>query len=88
MKTQSALDAVRIRNQRMFLGNPLRSLTPESLSSQLDQFEAGDLRSAAQTWAPVPTPGQTHATEAPGVQGVGAGALEHATTRARSRATR
>jgi hypothetical protein len=51
MKTQSALDAFRIRNQRMFLGNPLRSLTPESLSSQLDQFEGGDLRSAAQTWA-------------------------------------
>lgn len=51
MKTTSALDAIRIRNQRMFLGNPLRSLTPESLSSQLDQFEAGDLRAAAQTWA-------------------------------------
>lgn len=50
MKSISSLDAVRIRNQRQFLGNPLRGLTPQGLSSQLDSFAAGDLRNAAQTW--------------------------------------
>lgn len=50
MKSVSTLDALRIRNQRQLLGNPLRGLTPEILSSQLDAFQAGDLRSASQTW--------------------------------------
>lgn len=50
MKSISALDALRIRNQRQLLGNPLRGLTPEALSAQLDAFTSGDLRAAAQTW--------------------------------------
>jgi hypothetical protein len=50
MKTFSALDSARLRNHRQLLGNPLRGLTPEMLSAQLDSFAAGDLRAAAQTW--------------------------------------
>ncbi len=50
MKTIPALDKARLRMQRQLLGNPLRGLTPEILSRQLESFHAGDLRAAAQTW--------------------------------------
>ena len=51
MKTYSRLSEARLRQQRQLVGNPLRGLTPEILSAQLDSFQAGDLRAAAQIWA-------------------------------------
>lgn len=50
MKTISALQIARLRQQRQLLGNPFRGLTPQLLSAQLDEFAAGHLRSASQTW--------------------------------------
>ncbi|MGE9296381.1 MAG: phage portal protein family protein [Puniceicoccales bacterium] len=50
MKTHSQLPPSRVRRNRRAAFNPVRSLTPESLTRQLDSFHAGHLAEAARLW--------------------------------------
>ncbi|MDR1366450.1 MAG: DUF935 domain-containing protein [Puniceicoccales bacterium] len=50
MKTVSQISETRIRNSMRARFNPIKSLTPDSLSRMLDEFAHGYLRSAALAW--------------------------------------
>ena len=50
LKTRSIISAERARRGLQSRFFPIRSLTPESLGRQLDEFQAGNFRLAAQTW--------------------------------------
>ncbi|MDR0590769.1 MAG: DUF935 domain-containing protein [Puniceicoccales bacterium] len=50
MKTISQISEARIRNSMRARFNPIRFLSPDSLSRMLDEFANGYLRSAALTW--------------------------------------
>lgn len=50
MKTHSTLSAERVRQYAQTRFNPIRNLTPELLSRQLESFHTGRLREAALTW--------------------------------------
>ncbi|WP_309383799.1 phage portal protein family protein [Cerasicoccus frondis] len=50
MKTTTAIHPNRLRRSRRAAFNPVRNLTPESLTRQLDSFHAGSLAEAARLW--------------------------------------
>ncbi len=50
MKTVSQVSEIRIKHSMRARFNPIKTLTPDSLSSMLDGFAAGYLKSAALTW--------------------------------------
>jgi phage gp29-like protein len=50
MKTVSQISEARIRNSMRARFNPIKSLTPDSLSRMLDEFSRGYLSSAAFAW--------------------------------------
>ncbi|MDR2735762.1 MAG: DUF935 domain-containing protein [Puniceicoccales bacterium] len=50
MKTISQISEARIKSSMRARFNPIKTLTPDSLSQMLDAFAAGYLRSAAMTW--------------------------------------
>lgn len=50
MKTTTTLPPARLRHSRRSAFNPVRSLTPEHLTRQLDSFHAGYLAEAARLW--------------------------------------
>lgn len=50
LKTQSIVTPERINRGIQARFNPIRGLTPESLSRQLDEFHAGNFRVIGQTW--------------------------------------
>ncbi len=50
LKTRSIISAERARRGLQSRFFPIRSLTPESLARQLDEFQAGNFRLVAQTW--------------------------------------
>jgi len=50
MKTKTTLTAKRVEASLRSRFNPIRNLTPESLTRMLDAFHAGDLRQAALAW--------------------------------------
>ena len=50
LKTRSIISAERARRGLQSRFFPIRSLTPESLGRQLDEFQAGNFRLVAQTW--------------------------------------
>ncbi|MDR1434898.1 MAG: DUF935 domain-containing protein [Puniceicoccales bacterium] len=50
MKTVSQISEARIRNSMRARFNPIKFLTPDSLSQMLDEFTNGYLRSAALVW--------------------------------------
>lgn len=50
MKTTTTLPPARLRQSRRSAFNPVRALTPESLTRQLDSFHAGHLAEAARLW--------------------------------------
>lgn len=49
-KTQASVSAERVRAHLQGRFNPIRGLTPETLSSHLDSFDLGYLRNAALLW--------------------------------------
>ena len=53
MNTKSHLTPERIRRSTRWRVQPLRRLTPEILTQQLDAFDAGYLREATLTWATI-----------------------------------
>ncbi len=53
MNTKSHLSPERIRRSTRWRVQPLRQLTPEILTSQLDAFSAGYLREAVLTWGAI-----------------------------------
>jgi phage gp29-like protein len=50
MKTISQISEARIKSSMRARFNPIKTLTPDSLSQMLDAFSTGYLRSAAMTW--------------------------------------
>jgi phage gp29-like protein len=50
MKTVSQISEIRVRHSMRARFNPIKTLTPDSLSSMLDGFASGYLKSAALTW--------------------------------------
>lgn len=50
MKTVSQISETRMRNSMRLRFNPIKSLTPDSLSRMLDEFASGHLRSTALVW--------------------------------------
>jgi len=50
LNSRTNVSPERVRRSIQSRFNPIRSLTPESLSRQLDEFHAGNFRSIAQTW--------------------------------------
>ena len=50
MKTVSQISEMRVKNSMRARFNPIKTLTPDSLSQMLDAFSAGYLKSAAMTW--------------------------------------
>lgn len=50
MNTNSHLNPKSLRQRLRWRFNPMRNLTVDSLAHQLDAFEAGNLREAAETW--------------------------------------
>jgi phage gp29-like protein len=50
MKTISQISEIRVRHSMRARFNPIKTLTPDSLSNMLDGFAAGYLKSAALTW--------------------------------------
>jgi phage gp29-like protein len=50
MKTASLIPTERARSSRRATFNPIRHLTPETLTRMLDSFHAGELRQAALAW--------------------------------------
>jgi phage gp29-like protein len=50
MKTISQISEIRVRNSMRARFNPIKTLTPDSLSQMLDAFSAGYLKAAALTW--------------------------------------
>jgi phage gp29-like protein len=50
MKTVSQISEIRVKNSMRARFNPIKTLTPDSLSQMLDAFSAGYLKSAALTW--------------------------------------
>ena len=50
MKTVSEISEIRVKNSMRARFNPIKNLTPDSLSQMLDAFSAGYLKSAALTW--------------------------------------
>ncbi|MDR1255773.1 MAG: DUF935 domain-containing protein [Puniceicoccales bacterium] len=50
MKTVSQISEIRVRHSMRARFNPIKTLTPDSLSNMLDGFTAGYLKSAALTW--------------------------------------
>ncbi|MGE9293533.1 MAG: phage portal protein family protein [Puniceicoccales bacterium] len=50
MKTTSIVSGARVQANRRARFTPIRSLTPETLTSILDSFHAGELRAAALLW--------------------------------------
>ncbi len=50
MKTVSQISEIRVKHSLRARFNPIKTLTPDSLSTMLDEFSAGYLRSAALTW--------------------------------------
>lgn len=50
MKTVSQISEMRVKNSMRARFNPIKTLTPNSLSQMLDAFTAGYLKAAAMTW--------------------------------------
>ncbi|MDR3143892.1 MAG: DUF935 domain-containing protein [Puniceicoccales bacterium] len=50
MKTVSQISEIRVKNSMRARFNPIKTLTPDSLSQMLDAFSAGYLKAAAMTW--------------------------------------
>ncbi|MDR1457885.1 MAG: DUF935 domain-containing protein [Puniceicoccales bacterium] len=50
MKTVSQISEIRVKNSMRARFNPIKTLTPDSLSQMLDAFSAGYLKAAALTW--------------------------------------
>jgi len=50
MKTVSQISEIRVRHSMRARFNPIKTLTPDSLSNMLDGFASGYLKSAALTW--------------------------------------
>jgi phage gp29-like protein len=50
MKTASQISEMRVKNSMRARFNPIKTLTPDSLSHMLDSFAAGYLKSAALVW--------------------------------------
>src|SRR3954469_15930926 len=50
MNTNTHFNTKRLRRATRWRFNPIRNLTVDSLTNQLDAFEAGYLREAAETW--------------------------------------
>lgn len=50
MKTVSQISEIRVKHSMRARFNPIKTLTPDTLSSMLDGFHAGYLKSAALTW--------------------------------------
>jgi phage gp29-like protein len=50
MKTVSQISEIRVKNSMRARFNPIKTLTPDSLSHMLDSFAAGYLKSAALAW--------------------------------------
>jgi phage gp29-like protein len=50
MNTNTHINSNRLRRALRWRFNPIRNLTVDSLANQLDAFDAGYLREAAQTW--------------------------------------
>ncbi|WP_269540152.1 phage portal protein family protein [Cerasicoccus fimbriatus] len=50
MKTSTTIHPNRLRRSRRAAFNPVRNLTPESLTRQLDTFHAGSIADAARLW--------------------------------------
>ena len=50
LKTQPTITTERVRTDRLSRFSPIRALTPESLSRQLDEFQAGNFRRIGPTW--------------------------------------
>jgi hypothetical protein len=50
MNTNTHLNSKRLRRATRWRFNPMRNLTVDSLTNQLDAFEAGYLREAVETW--------------------------------------
>ncbi len=50
LKTKPAITTERVSRDRLARFSPIRSLTPETLSRQLDEFQAGNFRRIGPTW--------------------------------------
>ncbi len=50
LKTKNTITTERISTDRLARFSPIRALTPETLSRQLDEFQAGNFRRVGPTW--------------------------------------
>ena len=50
MKTISQISEMRVKNSMRARFNPIKTLTPDSLSQMLDAFSSGHMKLAAMTW--------------------------------------
>ncbi len=50
LKTRPSITTERVRRDQWTRFSPIRALTPETLSRQLDEFQAGNFRRIGPTW--------------------------------------